>query len=506
MVIFHYFIYFFLAQFELIKNEPSLRFAMNEGHLEDLYKIMINYLLVNTTIDIVPIDIIKHIDLIGTMELNISYPNITLTKMLNDSIKMDFYNIENPSIISYYILLNFSNIEVNASFLYEFDSNFYNSASYCNISILNISLDLNLTIYPVKNLYEPFKNGPSILINSLHIPNLPELHFDFINNKEEEKIKFDLFLFKKFYPDIIESLIPYAEDLINNNLLNDINTYIKNQLYALKLKDTIIYNDYSFLLSYSMNEMPIVFDSEKINKTSENILEIGLELLIKNSQNSYKRKEILGLPHVTDDDFGINNAAVLVVGKDLLDNLIYVINDLGLFTQYIYNNISSSYTIRAYLLYNLITEIPQKYGYFSSMDINLTSLEIPKLSLFKDNLHLDFNYNIQFILNETALNADIKFNLDSNLMIKEGKFNITIQQIQFTKFHILETKVSNITDEKLLNNFNVEIDLVIKIANPVIEYLLRNITLPKIYNISIQNIDFKINKDYVKLGISPYIE
>ena len=93
MVIFHYFIYFFLVQFELIKNEPSLRFAMNEGHLEDLYKIMINYLLVNTTIDIVPIDIIKHIDLIGTMELNISYPNITLTKMLNDSIKMDFYNI-----------------------------------------------------------------------------------------------------------------------------------------------------------------------------------------------------------------------------------------------------------------------------------------------------------------------------------------------------------------------------------------------------------------------------
>ena len=108
MVIFHYFIYFFLVQFELIKNEPSLRFAMNEGHLEDLYKIMINYLLVNTTIDIVPIDIIKHIDLIGTMELNISYPNITLTKMLNDSIKMDFYNIENPSIISYYILILFN--------------------------------------------------------------------------------------------------------------------------------------------------------------------------------------------------------------------------------------------------------------------------------------------------------------------------------------------------------------------------------------------------------------
>ena len=118
MVIFYYFLYVLFILFILVKNEPTLRFAMNEGHLEDLYEIMINYLLVNTTIDIDPIDIIKHIDLIGTMELNISYPNITLTKIYNDSIKLDFYNIENPIKIPYYIILNLKEIEVNTSFIY----------------------------------------------------------------------------------------------------------------------------------------------------------------------------------------------------------------------------------------------------------------------------------------------------------------------------------------------------------------------------------------------------
>ena len=507
MVIFYYFAYVLFILFILVKNEPTLRFAMNEGHLEDLYEIMINYLLVNTTIDIDPIDIIKHIDLIGTMELNISYPNITLTKIHNDSIKLDFYNIKNPINIPYYILLNLKEIELNISFLYAFDSNFYNSFSYCNVTISNISFGLNFTIYPIKNLYEPFKNGPSILINSFNIPNLPNFNFDFININNEEKRNFDIFLLKKFYPDIIESLLPYAVDLINQNLLNNINSYLKNQLYSLKLKNIISYLDYSFLLSYSMNEMPLVFDIEKTNKTSENIFEIGIELLIKNSKSNkqYERKDILKLPHVTDNDFGLTNAAVLIIGNDLLNNIFYIIYDLGLFSQYIHHNISSSFNLRAYLLLILINEIPQKYGYLTSMDINLTCLEIPKIKLYKDNIHMDFNYNIQLILNETALNTDVDFYFDTNIFIKEGKFNITINHIHFTRFNIIESKVENVTNSKLLDNFNTASDAVMNIVNPLMEYFLKNITLPKIYNITIQDVDFKIGDDYLKLGISPYI-
>ena len=139
------------------------------------------------------------------------------------------------------------------------------------------------------------------------------------------------------------------------------------------------------------------------------------------------------------------------------------------------------------------------------MDINLTCLEIPKIKLYKDNIHMDFNYNIQLILNETALNTDVDFYFDTNIFIKEGKFNITINHIHFTRFNIIESKVENVTNSKLLDNFNTASDAVMNIVNPLMEYFLKNITLPKIYNITIQDVDFEIGDNYLKLGISPYI-
>ena len=73
-------------------------------------------------------------------------------------------------------------------------------------------------------------------------------------------------------------------------------------------------------------------------KDEKNIFAIGIELLNNSKSNKqYERKYILKLPHIKDNDFGFKNKAVLIIGNDLINNIFYIIDELGLFSQYIHH-------------------------------------------------------------------------------------------------------------------------------------------------------------------------
>ena len=490
--------------------DPSVRIAFNKNKLFDIEQIIINNLLSNISLSIEPIDLVQKIDLFGTIEFNISYPKVYTFSLDDFELNIDYENISDNN----FIYINFTNFEFMFNFLYNIDSNFYHSMSYLNLTVSNVTFYLNLSLNFSVNKYEPFKNSPKIIINEIYFDEFPT--FDFIyynisNNNDNKKeiiindkktVYMNSYIITNFWPRIKDLLLNTLISLINKDFMDYINDEIKTYTEKLFLYEDIIDNNYTkFHIDFSMNECPFINDND--------IFEQSLDIYISSNitDKKYIRNYTYILPHIYEKDFDINNSIIVNLGKDIIDNNIFVLYHSRYINFFIDENTFEGFKLQAFMFMYLIPEIYNKFNLSEIVKVNITAFDIPNISFIdNDYIKMSFYEIIEFIIQDKiylSFNCTIDFEL--LFSIKEGVFEIKIENSNFTDINIMINEL-DCKEEDLKKNFNSNIVLLKNVLNLIMKYILQNFEIPDIYGIKIKNANFDINEEYLKIGITPQID
>ena len=490
--------------------DPSIRVAFNKNKLSDIKQIIIKDLLENISLSIEPIDLVQKIDLFGTIEFNISYPKV-YTFSLNDfELNIDYENISDNN----FIYINFTNFEFMFNFLYNIDSNFYHSMSYLNLTVSNVTFYLNLSLNFSVNKYEPFKNSPKIIFNEIYFDDFPTFDFVYYNisnnndNKKEiiiddkKTVYMNSYIITNFWPRIKDLLLNTLISLINKDFMDYINDEIKTYTEKLFLYEDIIDNNYTkFHIDFSMNECPFINDND--------IFEQSLDIYISSNitDKKYIRNYTYILPHIYEKDFDINNSIIVNLGKDIIDNNIFVLYHSRYINFFIDENTFEGFKLQAFMFMYLIPEIYYNFNISEIVKVNITAFDIPYISFNNnDYIKMSFYEIIEFIIQDKiylSFNCTIDFKL--LFSIKEGVFEIKIENSNFTDINIMINEL-DCKEEDLKKNFNSNIVLLKNVLNLIMKYILQNFEIPDIYGIKIKNANFDINEEYLKIGITPQMD
>ena len=490
--------------------DPSVRIAFNKNKLFDIEQIIINNLLSNISLSIEPIDLVQKIDLFGTIEFNISYPKVYTFSLDDFELNIDYENISDNN----FIYINFTNFEFMFNFLYNIDSNFYHSMSYLNLTVSNVTFYLNLSLNFSVNKYEPFKNSPKIIINEIYFDDFPSFDFVYYNisnnndNKKEiiiddkKTVYMNSYIITNFWPRIKDLLLNTLISLINKDFMDYINDEIKTYTEKLFLYEDIIDNNYTkFHIDFSMNECPFINDND--------IFEQSLDIYISSNitDKKYIRNYTYILPHIYEKDFDINNSIIVNLGKDIIDNNIFVLYHSRYINFFIDENTFEGFKLQAFMFMYLIPEIYNKFNLSEIVKVNITAFDIPNISFIdNDYIKMSFYEIIEFIIQDKiylSFNCTIDFEL--LFSIKEGVFEIKIENSNFTDINIMINEL-DCKEEDLKKNFNSNIVLLKNVLNLIMKYILQNFEIPDIYGIKIKNANFDINEEYLKIGITPQID
>ena len=487
--------------------DPSIRVAFNKNKLSDIKQIIIKDLLENISLSIEPIDLVQKIDLFGTIEFNISYPKV-YTFSLNDfELNIDYENISDNN----FIYINFTNFEFMFNFLYNIDSNFYHSMSYLNLTVSNVTFYLNLSLNFSVNKYEPFKNSPKIIFNEIYFDEFPTFDFVYYNisnnndNKKEiiindkKTVYMNSYIISNFWPRIKDLLLNTLVSMINKDFMDYINDEIKSYTEKLNLYEDIIDNNYTkFHIDFSMNECPYINDN--------NIFEQSLDIYISSNitDKKYIRNYTYILPHIYEKDFDINNSIIVNLGKDIIDNNIFVLYHSRYINFFIDENTFEGFKLQAFMFMYLIPEIYYNFNISEIVKVNITAFDIPYISFDNDNyIKMSFYEIIEFIIQDKIfLSFNCTIDFDLLFSIKEGVFEIKINKTKFDDIDIMINELG-CDENELEDNFNSNVELLKNVINLILKYILQNFEIPDVYGIKIKNANFDINEEYLKIGITP---
>jgi len=487
--------------------DPSIRVAFNKNKLSDIKQIIIKDLLENISLSIEPIDLVQKIDLFGTIEFNISYPKV-YTFSLNDfELNIDYENISDNN----FIYINFTNFEFMFNFLYNIDSNFYHSMSYLNLTVSNVTFYLNLSLNFSVNKYEPFKNSPKIIFNEIYFDDFPTFDFVYYNisnnndNKKEiiindkKTVYMNSYIISNFWPRIKDLLLNTLVSMINKDFMDYINDEIKSYTEKLNLYEDIIDNNYTkFHIDFSMNECPYINDN--------NIFEQSLDIYISSNitDKKYIRNYTYILPHIYEKDFDINNSIIVNLGKDIIDNNIFILYHSRYINFFIDENTFEGFKLQAFMFMYLIPEIYYNFNISEIVKVNITAFDIPYISFDNDNyIKMSFYEIIEFIIQDKIfLSFNCTIDFDLLFSIKEGVFEIKINKTKFDDIDIMINELG-CDENELEDNFNSNVELLKNVINLILKYILQNFEIPDVYGIKIKNANFDINEEYLKIGITP---
>ena len=251
--------------FENKLQRPIMKLALNGLNLGEIEKILITKLLSNKIFTLPNINITQNVTFIGNM--NLSLNNMILTIFNNTEADFSFNQEDN-------INININPLKGKINFNYLFTSNFISSEGNGTIFLNNINLQINNTLYQIKNSHETEKEIPGIKIDSIGI-NKFELDFSFSKNGTFEK------LIKYFYKNLKQFLLNVMKIELNkleaiksmNDKLYNIFTNI-NLNIPLSIKNI----EENLKLSFSIDEKPII---------KNNYLEISIKAEIIGNYYKY---------------------------------------------------------------------------------------------------------------------------------------------------------------------------------------------------------------------------
>ena len=361
------------------------------------------------------------------------------------------------------------------------------------------------------NKYEPFKNSPKIIFNEIYFDDFPTFDFVYYNisnnndNKKEiiindkKTVYMNSYIISNFWPRIKDLLLNTLVSMINKDFMDYINDEIKSYTEKLNLYEDIIDNNYTkFHIDFSMNECPYINDN--------NIFEQSLDIYISSNitDKKYIRNYTYILPHIYEKDFDINNSIIVNLGKDIIDNNIFILYHSRYINFFIDENTFEGFKLQAFMFMYLIPEIYYNFNISEIVKVNITAFDIPYISFDNDNyIKMSFYEIIEFIIQDKIfLSFNCTIDFDLLFSIKEGVFEIKINKTKFDDIDIMINELG-CDENELEDNFNSNVELLKNVINLILKYILQNFEIPDVYGIKIKNANFDINEEYLKIGITP---
>ena len=484
--------------FENKLQKPIMKLALNGLNLGEIEKILITKLLSNKIFTLPNINITQNVTFIGNM--NLSLNNMILTIFNNTEADFSFNQEDN-------INININPLKGKINFNYLFTSNFISSEGNGTIFLNNINLQINNTLYQIKNAHETEKEIPGIKIDSIGI-NKFELDFSFSKNGTFEK------LIKYFYKNLKQFLLNVMKIELNkleaiksmNDKLYNIFTNI-NLNIPLSIKNI----EENLKLSFSIDEKPII---------KNNYLEISIKAEIIGNYYIYDEINNITLPCIVDNPEFISNKSInTFISQFIFNNAIDVYYYFGKLNIEITNNTLGISEISVGLLSGFIKEITNGYKSNQTAKIITKALASPLLEInSNDTIKLTLNENIKiFVYNETKplnenngtipIDADSLLEINMNFIINNEILELKLNSIQMLSFEIINSLVGDVDVENAKKNFNNLVKLYLSQINKKIKEKVENFrqALINYKGINFTNIFGKSYENYIKVDISPIL-
>ena len=100
---------------------------------------------------------------------------------------------------------------------------------------------------------------------------------------------------------------------------------------------------------------------------------------------------------------------------------------------------------------------------------------------------------------DTIMEAEIKFS------ITKGEIKGEIVKLVMTQFKKTVSNIGEIDESQVVKSTNDLIDLLLPFLNISLQKSLSSIKIPSIGNVQLDQTDIKIHKNYLAVGVSPYI-
>ena len=484
--------------FENKLQKPIMKLALNGLNLGEIEKILITKLLSNKIFTLPNINITQNVTFIGNM--NLSLNNMILTIFNNTEADFSFNQEDN-------INININPLKGKINFNYLFTSNFISSEGNGTIFLNNINIQINNTLYQIKNAHETEKEIPGIKIDSIGI-NKFELDFSFSKNGTFEK------LIKYFYKNLKQFLLNVMKIELNkleaiksmNDKLYNIFTNI-NLNIPLSIKNI----EENLKLSFSIDEKPII---------KNNYIEISIKAEIIGNYYIYDEINNITLPCIVDNPEFISNKSInTFISQFIFNNAIDVYYYFGKLNIEITNNTLGISEISVGLLSGFIKELTNGYKSNQTAKIITKALASPLLEINSNNtIKLTLNENIKiFVYNETQsgnksigtipVDADTVLEINSDFDINDKDIQIKINSIQMISFEVQKSLVGDINIENVKTNFNNLINLYLSRINNEIKNLIDSLK-QKIVNyegINLSDLYAKSYENYIKFDVSPIL-
>ena len=473
---------------------PVLKLLLDGNNIADIENMLISKLLFEQNITIPSINISQNIYLIGNISLNIDDALLKITNFTNAELNITFLEKND-------INFNINLLKGEMEFNYTFYSGLISSEGDAKINLKNISLLANSSIIQIQNKFEPEKKGPGIVLNSILVNDI-EMEIIFNKNGTFEKfIKF-------FNKNLKKILAGVLENQINSKIILE---GINNILYALcknirlnigfdveNITDTVH-------ISFSMNEEPLI----KNNK-----LEIPLELDLLTENYEYCEKNNITLPNLINSSFLTENSINSIISQFFLNNILDFLYFYGKLNAIITNDTIGMSQFTVGLISTFIDEIKNGYQLNQTAEIRTKCIDSPILKNLDENfLQIILKENLEFFVYDrdgdngtVAINADSNLNISINFYINDTDIQLIIKKMVMETFDVNYSNVGEIDTDRVITNFTKLIDGVLIFVNNNIKKKISEIELPiSFYGMNLTNLIVQSKEEYLKVDMSPVL-
>lgn len=460
---------------------PSLRYGLSNEQMKDIELIIISEFLNNKEVPLEDIKIKEKIDFLGTVELNITEIKFKFLNLTESALSVHF---EEENIIRFAL----KEVKSILDFKYNFKSNFYSNDGKGAAKLNNATLTLVNSLTSIKNQKEPQKKGPGIQIESLELLS-SDFTFEFDHAGSLEKI------IQFVVINLKDALVEVLQKRFNEHYRPIFNKELEDYLSKIDLSFPI--TNTTLTVSYSMNENPHITNTG---------IEMSFEAEIYSEEYKYPGKTY-EIPHIIKSDSTID----LIVSQYLIDNYAYIMYKEGNLDFTVKSETTSPFNLTVSYLDSVFPGLKEKYETTELIDLKLKAYDFPIVEFVEEKAVITLKHNMEVYVrkndttSELAVGGDTIIETEIKFSINKGEIKGEIEKLVMIQFKTTLTNIGEIDENQAVKGFNELIEFTLPVLNIVLQNSLSSIKIPSIGNVQLDQTDIKIHKNYISVGVNPYI-
>ena len=163
------------------------------------------------------------------------------------------------------------------------------------------------------------------------------------------------------------------------------------------------------------------------------------------------------------------------------------------------------------LFTSIFPGLKDKYETTQLIDLKLKTYDSPFVEFVEEKAVITLKHNMEVYVRKDETTSELAVGGDT-IMEAEIKFSITkgeikgeIVKLVMTQFKKTVSNIGEIDESQVVKSTNDLIDLLLPFLNISLQKSLSSIKIPSIGNVQLDQTDIKIHKNYLAVGVSPYI-